>query len=77
MDGGREGDDTLSGGSGNDTLQGSEGTDRADYGGSPAAVKVNLGAGTLGLLVRSTCTRPAQGSSCVGGKKAPGVSPLG
>ena len=44
---GQEGADTLSGGAGADTLDGGLGTDMADYGGSFAGVRVNLGTGVV------------------------------
>lgn len=43
---GREGDDTLIGGKGNDGLDGGPGSDTVSYFNDPAAVTVNLGAGT-------------------------------
>ena len=43
---GAAGDDTLVGGAGADTLIGGDGTDTADYSASPAAVTVDLEAGT-------------------------------
>lgn len=42
------GDDTLSGSAGADLLQGGGGFDVADYSGSPAGVRVDLGAGAAG-----------------------------
>jgi serralysin len=43
---GRDGNDTLIGGAGADELYGGAGSDLADYAGSGAAVRVDLGAGT-------------------------------
>jgi len=43
---GEAGDDGFGGGAGNDTLDGGPGLDTADYANAPAAVAVDLGAGT-------------------------------